>query len=164
MRKPRSIIGILKHPLTIIMILIAITYLIVHVSDIPHKYKDSDAWLLLFVVFFKLGAALFMFVRTRWRDWTILGTGLCVGFLAIGSLYLLTVITYYQGSVSHLEDLVSLIRSMLLMSGVFVITGMFQEWWIDGNYRMKYVKHLIVSSPKRLAKTLSMKRKKHNTN
>jgi hypothetical protein len=158
MRKPRSIIGILKHPLIIITILIAITYLIVHVSDLPHKYKDSDAWLLSFVVFFKLGAALFMFVRTRWRDWTILGTGLCVGFLAIGSLYLLTVITYYRGPVNHTEDLVSLIRSMLLMSGVFIITGMTQEWWIDGNYRMKYVKYLIVSSPKRITGKFSKRK------
>jgi hypothetical protein len=140
-----KIVRFVRHPLVIIALSLLAAYMVVEVSDIPARYKDFDAWLLSFVVTFKLGAALFMFVRTRWRDWTILGAGLCAGFIAIGTLYLATVIVYYTGSFPYLENVISLVRSMLLVSGIFIITGMTQEWWMDNGYSYTHVKYLFGS-------------------
>lgn len=119
------------HPLIFMVLLVSILYVILHALAIPDSGGTFDIVLFYAVAGISAIAALFILVRTKWRDWTALGAGLLGHFLAVGLIYFISV--YYQ---SHMPNeythlLVMLARSTLIVSGSFVLYGIVMEWLSD---------------------------------
>jgi len=98
-----------------------------------HTLGSYDAIILTFIsVVYCLGA-LFMIGQTRWRDWTILGSGLVATFTADALVYgLFASNLYREGNdrIPFYQEGLVIARSLFVVGGTWVIIGMLVETWL----------------------------------
>lgn len=120
----------LGHPLVLLILAVAIFYLFfVPVGN--ERSSQFDEVLFYFISGVSFMTALFIVVRTRWKDWTVLGAGLFGHFIAVGFVYFLSVWYSTHPIEGYTEELLIFARSLLLISGVLVSIGVVLEWSRD---------------------------------
>lgn len=119
---------IVVNPMFTMVVLTIITYFILEAFRVPSSTSTFDLTLFYFIAAVSFISALFMIARTTWDGWTILGSGLLSHFIAVGMVYFLS--TWYANhSIEvYTDELIVLARSLLIISGVFVLVGVVKEW------------------------------------
>lgn len=115
------------HPIIVLVTLGAITLIgLLSVGEAQTKhYFDPPMLTVISVAYF--AAALVMLVRTQWRAWTILGTGLLATMLGDSALYAYFLLPRIGVEVPFQTVWLALIRALLFIGGPFVLLGLARE-------------------------------------
>lgn len=120
--------GTVVNPMTIMAAMTIGTYFILAALRIPSNTTTLDLAVFYFIAAVSFLSALFMAVRTTWDGWTILGSGLLSHFIAVGFVYFLSAYYATHRIDWYTDELTMLARSLLIISGIFVLLGVTKEW------------------------------------
>lgn len=120
--------SIVANPMFAMVILTILAYLTLQYFRVPESASNFDQILFYFIAGVSLLSALFMIVRTSWDGWTMLGSGLVSHFLAVSLVYFLSSWYATHAPESYTPELVFAARSLLIVSGIFVLIGVMKEW------------------------------------
>lgn len=147
---------LLVHPLFLLLIFTISLFLFLQVSDVEGTY---DSKILLFIGAVYLISSIFMVIQTRWDRWTVLSAGMFATFLGNALLYLATAVASLGHERWFMSGLLIAIRSLFVVGGVWVLSGIAQEWWIAGGFCKEVVLEFLKNPKKVISSRQQLKQK-----
>lgn len=120
-----TLVNIFKHSLGLMAF---IAMLLFTVLIVTHVGETLDLPLLIFITFVFSVSSLFMIVRTKWTNWTILSAGLLGTFLADALVYGNVALARHIGPYDFYITGITIARSFFVVAGFWVLVGITQEW------------------------------------
>lgn len=147
-------IAFLRHPIVVIVVLIAATILTLSRFTELQTKGSFDPLMLLLMVTSYAAAFVSVAVRTPWRSWTILGAGLAATFLADALIWAYVFMTRVDADgewgwthgpewlntvhvafLPHAASALILIRALFVVGGVFVLIGLIRDGLVEMRLR-----------------------------